>query len=362
MSIIRRLFRYKFTAILFIIGQLMVYFIVFGALGIYNQAADREKDRQEAMYADNIELKVVTSKSVNIAKYAAKDIKEGNILLRGKTSCAIQELNNKYRCEIIICANENLKYKCISGRLPSANETGELEVAVGKNKYEKSKQDDRGRYLTIEAEKYYIVGILGSEKSDYWDDKIVFNINSIGNNLMEGLAGEREFEISIVSANNLTEDVYSQMYSNIRSVDSNSMIDSMRDRTMGTSSLKKSMQKNNIKTNILAYIFCLLNCMIISEFWIMQRRRDIEIKKLFGYSAFKLIKEMLNDIIMYNIVAVVLYALIYTFLKILHIQEKVMQINAVNIVVIISVMLISIISTMVLPMYKIITEKSKSIN
>ena len=43
-KIFRKIFRYKLTSIFFIIGQLIIYITIFGALAVYNRAYDKEKD------------------------------------------------------------------------------------------------------------------------------------------------------------------------------------------------------------------------------------------------------------------------------------------------------------------------------
>lgn len=42
------------------------------------------------------------------------------------------------------------------------------------------------------------------------------------------------------------------------------------------------MAKENMQVNVITYIFCVLNSMIISEFWIIQRRKEFAIKKALG--------------------------------------------------------------------------------
>lgn len=45
-------FRYRLTACFFIIGQLIMYVTIFGALGIYNKAYQKEADRLAALYQE----------------------------------------------------------------------------------------------------------------------------------------------------------------------------------------------------------------------------------------------------------------------------------------------------------------------
>ena len=58
--IIQNVFRYRLTACFFIIGQLIMYVTIFGALGIYNKAYQKEADRLAALYKNRIEMSVVS--------------------------------------------------------------------------------------------------------------------------------------------------------------------------------------------------------------------------------------------------------------------------------------------------------------
>ena len=58
--IIQNVFRYRLTACFFIIGQLIMYVTIFGALGIYNKAYQNEADRLAALYKNRIEMSVVS--------------------------------------------------------------------------------------------------------------------------------------------------------------------------------------------------------------------------------------------------------------------------------------------------------------
>ena len=58
--IIQNVFRYRLTACFFIIGQLIMYVTIIGALGIYNKAYQKEADRLAALYKNRIEMSVVS--------------------------------------------------------------------------------------------------------------------------------------------------------------------------------------------------------------------------------------------------------------------------------------------------------------
>jgi len=170
-KIFRKIFRYKLTSIFFIIGQLIIYITIFGALAVYNRAYDKEKDRINAVYKNRIELEINMSKKVDFMSFFADSTNTGNAVISGKLALGIQELGTSVRSEIIIMSNEQMNYKLESGRLPGENaKNGRLEVAVGRNKAKFATVENGKKYLVIEGMKYQgywavtnlIIGIIRS--------------------------------------------------------------------------------------------------------------------------------------------------------------------------------------------------------
>ena len=77
--IIQNVFRYRLTACFFIIGQLIMYVTIFGALGIYNKAYQKEADRLAALYKNRIEMSVVSLNKSDILSACTDGVTEGNI-------------------------------------------------------------------------------------------------------------------------------------------------------------------------------------------------------------------------------------------------------------------------------------------
>ena len=88
---------------------------------------------------------------------------------------------------MILKANEEFPYQLVSGRLPGseADDYGKRLIALGRNKYKNAYEVDGKKYVTIENEEYEVCGIIGCKNSDYYDYKMVFNINCLGENTLK---------------------------------------------------------------------------------------------------------------------------------------------------------------------------------
>lgn len=356
-QIFRKIFRYKLTALFFLIGQLIVYGTIFGALGIYNKAYNKEMDRLNSLYNECIQLDVVTTKKADIFSGAGVNTDVGNIVLKGNLTLGIQEFGSSMRSQIIIKANEDLNYELVSGRLPGEmpDDAGKNVLAAGINKVKNAREADGKKYLTIEGETYEIVGIMGSEKSDYWNDTIVMNVNCIGENTLKAVMTKQQYMIEIGSDKYKLDKTYSTVYGNIKSADSEAVIEATKINSTGESTMGTTLAKENLRVNIIAYFFCILNCMIMSEFWMIQRRKEFAIKKAFGMSNIRIILQIACNVIVLGVVALVLFMAGFVILKYLPISIGFkMSFSLTSLLLAAASILITFIVTMIYPGYKII--------
>ena len=59
-----------------------MYVTIFGALGIYNKAYQKEADRLAAQYKSRIDMKAVSLNKSDILDVSEDDITEGNVIAK----------------------------------------------------------------------------------------------------------------------------------------------------------------------------------------------------------------------------------------------------------------------------------------
>lgn len=354
-KIFRKIFRYKLTSIFFIIGQLIIYITIFGALAVYNRAYDKEKDRINAVYKNRIELEINMSKKADFMSFFADSTNTGNAVISGKLALGIQELGTSVRSEIIIMSNEQMNYKLESGRLPGENaKNGRLEVAVGRNKAKFATVENGKKYLVIEGDRYEISGILGSDKSDYWDNKVVLNIACLGDKTLNSLMKKMSYTVELGSNSYELDDTYKTVYGNIKSIDQDSVIKAKKLISNGESTLEKSMAKENMQVNVITYIFCVLNSMIISEFWIIQRRKEFAIKKALGMKNSKIIMEMFINITELSGISLIMFLLLNILSKVFVGSAFIdIKISFIMVLTVIAAIIVTVVASLIYPVYKI---------
>lgn len=274
----------------------------------------KENERKNAIYQYRIVANVQTS-GKDIFSQLSRGIDKGNILLSGRMSVTCEELNSTFRAEMLLKVSEELPYKLISGHIPGTKESDYKKnvVAVGRNKYKSAVDKNGKKYITFCMEEYEVIGVLGSA-SDYWDNKIVFHVDSIGEKTLKHILNMAEYEIHIESNQYRIDELkeqYNILYTNIVNADNIASVNASIDTSEGKETISVTYAKENIKVNYIVYAFCLINNIIISYFWIITRRKEIAVRQTFGYSKLRLTGMLVKDMAVMVITALALFIAIY---------------------------------------------------
>lgn len=353
MKILKNLFRYRLTAIFMMIGQFIILFTIFGALGIYNKAYNKENDRLQALYKNTIQMQITLSQKSDVIFGIGEDVDKGNIIIKKRFSVAIAELGVSNICEVILKNNESLKYPLLSGHLPGKEKSN--EIAVGKNKAKAAIKKGDDLFLTIEGEPYKVVGIIGSKVSDYWDNKVILHVDSVGDSVKQALKKQISYMVELCSDSDIEEKNYSKVYGNIKSYDGDSSVESVKVNSDKDSVLGQTLAKENLRINVIAYCFCILNCMVISEFWILQRRKEYAIKKLLGMGDMRLLLDIVREIVGISLLSCCVFLLIYMVMGFF--GGTGVSITIRNILLVVGAEFAAILSIMLYPMYKVLRNK-----
>lgn len=355
-NIWRSVFRYKLTASFFIIGQVIMYVTIFGALGIYNKAYQKEADRLAAQYKSRTEMDVTSLNKSDILSVDREDITEGNVIAKNISLFYAERKSNNRRPEIILADNENIPYELVSGRLPGTQEDdeGKRLVALGRAQYEYAYEMDGKYYATFENESYEVVGIIGNSGSDYLDNTIVFDKRCLGDNVMSAVMNMSEYTIFIGSNYSDINETYAKVYNNIIRKDKNAAIESTNISGEGRSTVAGTLKRENVRINIIVYIFCIVNCMLMSEFWIIERKKEFAIKRTYGYSQLRIIGGIARDIIALGGTSLIIYAACHIIaVNVLRIRLYTINWNMGVILSVIFINATSLIFTMIVPVYRI---------
>lgn len=355
-SIITECIQVQADISIFIISQLVMFYAVFGVLSIYNKAYAKETDRLQSMYKNRIQLDVTVGNSQDMFNYISNGVEDGNMILGGKLSLSYAQISANTKCEVILKSNEELPYKMVSGRLPGSEpgDSGKRLIAVGRYKYKDAYEMDGKKYVTLENEEYEICGVIGSSTSDYYDYKMVLNIDCLGTNVMNEICRKDSYTIELSSNITSLDNSYSAVFGNIRSVDAKSQINAKKLNSKGESDVVKALQGENMKINVMVYVFCIFNCLLMSQFWLIQRSREIAVKKIYGMSDSRIIGAMACNILALSVTALIIFAVSAVIINVVTAGAGIITVNLTTLLTTIAAIAVTIILSMAYPVIKIL--------
>ena len=355
-ALLRSVFRYRLISVFFIISQLVMFYAVFGVLSIYNKAYAKETDRLQSMYKNRIQLDVTVGNSQDMFNYISNGVEDGNMILGGKLSLSYAQISANTKCEVILKSNEELPYKMVSGRLPGSEpgDSGKRLIAVGRYKYKDAYEMDGKKYVTLENEEYEICGVIGSSTSDYYDYKMVLSIDCLGTNVLKEICRKYSYTIELSSNITSLDNSYSAVFGNIRSVDAKSQINAKKLNSKGESDVVKALQGENMKINVMVYVFCIFNCLLMSQFWLIQRSREIAVKKIYGMSDSRIIGAMACNILALSVTALIIFAVSAVIINVVTSGVGIITVNLTTLLTTIAAIAVTIILSMAYPVIKIL--------
>ena len=323
---------------------------------LYNKAYQKEADRLAALYKNRIEMSVVSLNKSDILSACTDGVTEGNIRAKKVGLYYTERKSSTVAPEIILAVNEELPYVMESGRIPGTSEEdyGKRLVALGRSQYRYAYEENGKHYVTFENETYEVTGIIGNEGSDYSDNMIVFDNRCLGDNVRKSVNELKEYTIMIDSNTTELNDTYEKVYNNVYGADINCAIESRSVSGNGQSTVEKTLQKENIKINKVVYIFCILNCMLMSEFWIIERNKEFAIKRTYGFGQLRLIGGIARDILILGVASLVIYVLVHLFaVGVLGIKLYTISWNLRLIASVLFINLTALVCTIIVPVYRI---------
>ena len=283
-------------------------------------------------------------------------VTEGNIRAKKVGLYYTERKSSTVAPEIILAVNEELPYVMESGRIPGTSEEdyGKRLVALGRSQYRYAYEENGKHYVTFENETYEVTGVIGNEGSDYSDNMIVFDNRCLGDNVRKAVNEMKEYTIAIDSNTEELNDTYKKVYNNVYGADINCAIESRSVSGNGQSTVEKTLQKENIKINKVVYIFCILNCMLMSEFWIIERNKEFAIKRTYGFGQLRLIGGIARDILILGSASLVIYVVVHLFAAgVLGIKLYTISWNLRLIASVLFIDITELVCTIIVPVYRI---------
>lgn len=357
---IRHLFRYPTSTVYIILGLLVAFFALFDGLSIYNHLLSGINEEQQYGYTSTMYISIKKGQGYKINIEDLLTDSKANVKITN-FPIWIEGNDGMSNLDVILVSNEKEKYVFQQGRLPSNKEVknGENVISVGRARMSNLTSDDSGdRFITINGTRYKVVGIMGAKNSNVLDGKLVTYYNCLSSDMKQKILNSKELWLTVESD---SEDVYpicKQIKINIVKRNPEIAVDGYEpnDDEQQNEEIETAMAQSGVSVYFLIYFFAIINCVIISEFWIEQRRREIAIRKAFGTSNLRIIGMLFGEMLRISCLAGILCIILQIiFSKIASgIFNIYIEASIANIMTIAVLIIVTSLAVILVPVYKII--------
>lgn len=202
-----------------------------------------------------------------------------------------------YTAEILVNRDEEFLFP-----IEYINRKGNIIIGETKKEYCFLKENDL--YITIDGKDWLVQGIVPRAKSDILDAKLILIPDDI--TLYEMISNMDRITLRYSSDRSDVEYALS-------AIKESDLMETDIRLIIGSESNTERISSNGDIRMIIAF-FSFVNCLIISEFWIMRKERAIRIKRMLGFSEKKIAFEIGTDMTM-NIFISVLIVLLYKWIR-----------------------------------------------
>lgn len=292
-SFLKYQFRYKLSSIYIILGMVIGFISLYNGIGIAEYIKNYTNEINGNRYLYSCEVYLRSTEPFSIKKY----LRDVDCIVRLDDIVAyIDAQDNCHSITAIISAGEKTNYSMVEGRLPNDEEIQNHEkvVAIGRKIKEDSFWEDGIRYILMEGEKYRVTGIIGTKNSDAQDYLIVTYYDCLGEKVFKRSDMTMTYYPLILESNYLNVEY---RYPEIGNYAIEDGIEMGTTYVIGDGSRLTVDEENTKKVYMCLFGFSIVSCIMITNFWIYQRKRDIAIFRVLGYSKKMIIKKQMGEML-----------------------------------------------------------------
>lgn len=300
----KNVFRYKTSSICFFVGM------AFSFIALYYGNRSELKLRNAMMEKNGNKYQYETDVSYYGTSFSPDRISKsnrGNCIIRA-FYVSLDDAGVITSADIIMYNNEALHLPVLSGKLPQAptKDTDEHIVAIGEAYRQYVHTLHGEEYFAINGEEYRVVGFIGGGMSNEYDEYIVLHADCLGDSLKQQLCSDScALGMDIV----FQSDKY----------DMEGEIEKTRTTLSKTGScfVNSSEYNEGVTVNLDSgstyfwiYVYCGGISVLISAFWIIQRKKELVIRRAYGYSNKRLIGFLASEYMKISAVSLVAAAIV----------------------------------------------------
>lgn len=181
------------------------------------------------------------------------------------------------------------------------------DVIIGEGILKECRQDENGAlFLELEGERYYVYGITKGKNSNLLQGKII--ILPTGARIEDSLQkyGIDTFSVLYGSSQIELEEAVQEFCKKLQN-----KCQVFYEKN-AEPYVEVGSEASSERFNMMIAVFAMINCIIISEFWIIRRRQEMIIRKIWGFSNGRLYILIYRELMMLSLCSILFVLLIQT--------------------------------------------------
>ncbi|MBC8060653.1 MAG: FtsX-like permease family protein [Clostridiaceae bacterium] len=357
LNIIKRQFKFHKTAtLLIIISYIMSITFISVGISYLNESRDTYLDNHSGDVKNSMLLSIEFDKSFSTDKFIAYisnskyDIKINSTTKLGNNDVTIfgHEFENK----------AFWKPNLLSGHYFNNEDYRNKKVAVvGSNLKQYCFTKSGKTYINLDNETFLVLGIIGRDKREVlWSRAIFMPMQCLTKNMLLPLVENSKLQVFISSSKQLS------------STESDDIIKDFENQFKGIKATKISIDEgyngmsstiNVLMVSSLVFVVSIVNIFAMTLFWIIDRRKEIAVRKVLGFTNGDVIKQILKEMLVISTLAMLLSFLLQCLLNIIinNVLKMDMTIKTNNLIISFTVIITSVLVTSIIPVKVILKIK-----
>ena len=299
---------YKDSLFLMLIGFLVAFaaFVDVGYMIFQNQTYSELSSRYT--YDNSTLLDASDEQGIDFEAFATK---KGNLSISSMTTM-LDEGQQHYMLTIAMKQNEPYQYQLLEGTVEEPDDTSVPVAVIGKSLKPYTFMRKGQRYIMLEGDAYKVIGITGNAYCEYNDSELLVFYHTLGKNLKRSLQSQTTVQFRLQSNECDTYEEAMQLYETVtrKQPSLNCSLTALENVTYD-----QGMDDFRSIVDILLFLFCLINCVVVSIYWMQKRRREIAVRRLYGYTVVQIAVMMWKELLRVMAAAAILLVLFHVVLQ-----------------------------------------------
>lgn len=244
---------------------------------------------------------------------------------------------------VYVSGEMNLKVPLIEGKFLNHDDCNNNDkvIVIGKTLVSNQINKDGVNYYYYHNEYYKVIGILGDEKKvTAYDCNIYYNLNL---DQIVNLAGNYYFD-----GNNNTSSIFSKIQG-IANTTETQISEKTLEKDKSVIDIVNKNYVSSLKDSINILILIFLSVMLIAEFWIKSKTKELGIRRLLGASKLKILFSVVIELLLTTFISFTIGYLLY--LVFTYLKDGYFHFYFTSMIMVFALSIISTIISLVVPIY-----------